>query len=74
MFNWPRIIVRLSIAYFPKDQEYLVRAVGRWAAVLAASTFAYIRGDGSYWVHAENMLSPEVGASCGGFGGSASFS
>ncbi|GAB4814212.1 hypothetical protein N2152v2_001258 [Parachlorella kessleri] len=59
MFNWPRIIVRLSIAYFPKDQEYLVRAVGRWAAVLAASTFAYIRGDGSYWVHTENMLSPE---------------
>jgi predicted membrane chloride channel (bestrophin family) len=60
MFNWPRILVRLSIAWIPEEEEHIVRAVARWAAVLAASTFAYISGDDAYYVHVEDTLSSEV--------------
>ncbi len=54
-----------SIAWVPQDEEHLVRAVGRWAAVLAAATFAYIMADSAYYQYTEDMLSPEVsGAPC----------
>lgn len=59
-----------SMAWVPAEEELIVRAVARWAAVLAPATFAYIQSDPSYYKHAEGLLAPEassrkaVGSGC----------